>query len=283
MRQLQRMEIQGSLRGCVGTVSPREPLHLTVASMAKAAAFEDTRFPPVASDEFDSVTIEISRLTPMRSVRPDEVVPGRHGLLVTRGGIRGLLLPQVATDQGWDRRTFLEHTCMKAGLPPDSWTRDDVTVLNPRVEFRQRFAVVVLADAGVEAVVPAVKAADQVVPLDRSVGHQGAAVQAAAVEHGNLVVVADHDEIDSGHQCVGGFSVFQIVDFANGNFVHFRNDLRSNGCRVCGGGCAEPARGGAIVADDVIAFTQPPRAAAGRRHLGDNTSRLSRRPVWGRN
>lgn len=123
------LEIYGNLRGCIGTVSPRDPLYATVLAMAKAAAFEDPRFPALRKDEFDQVTIEISCLTPTRVVRPEDVRPGRDGILLSRGAARGLLLPQVAIRYGWDRVRFLEETCRKAGLPRDAW-------MDPRTEIR---------------------------------------------------------------------------------------------------------------------------------------------------
>jgi AmmeMemoRadiSam system protein A len=123
------LELRGALRGCVGTANPRDPLHLTVWAMAKAAAFEDPRFPNLGRDEFEAITIEISCLTPIRSVRADEVIPGRHGVLIARGAARGLLLPQVARRYGWDRERFLRETCRKAGLPADTWMDPGTEVL----------------------------------------------------------------------------------------------------------------------------------------------------------
>jgi len=123
------LELEGSLRGCVGTASPRDALHLTVAAMAKAAAFEDPRFPPLGKNEFEATGIEISRLTPTRPARPEDVVPGRHGLFISRGAARGLLLPQVAARYGWERERFLRETCRKAGLPGDAWTDPSTRIL----------------------------------------------------------------------------------------------------------------------------------------------------------
>jgi hypothetical protein len=115
------------LRGCIGTFSEDRPLHRAVREMAIAAATEDPRFPPVAPAELAGLTLEISVLTPRRTLsRADEVEVGRHGLWVERGPNRGVLLPQVATEAGWDRETFLAHTCRKAGLPMDAW-RDPAT------------------------------------------------------------------------------------------------------------------------------------------------------------
>ncbi len=112
----------GQLRGCIGYIEPIKPLHLTVQEMAEAAALHDPRFSPVTVKELKDLTIEISALTPLRKIRGvDEILVGRHGLYIRAGHRSGLLLPQVATEYGWDRTTFLEHTCMKAGLPTDAW------------------------------------------------------------------------------------------------------------------------------------------------------------------
>ena len=112
----------GQLRGCIGTFEAREPLHRTVEEMARSAAFHDPRFPPVREDELPRLELEISVLSPMRRIRePGEVEVGRHGLYVVQGFHRGVLLPQVATDCGWDRETFLDQTCRKAGLPTNAW------------------------------------------------------------------------------------------------------------------------------------------------------------------
>ena len=118
----------GELRGCVGNVAPDCALHFTVATVARAAAFEDPRFPPLASHEWGIIDIEISRLSRPHPCQAEEVVPGRHGLYVVRGTARGLLLPQVATEHHWDREEFLRQTCQKAGLLPDAW-QDPATEL----------------------------------------------------------------------------------------------------------------------------------------------------------
>jgi AmmeMemoRadiSam system protein A len=117
----------GELRGCIGHVLPHLPLDETVVSMAVAAALEDSRFDPVRAGEVPSLHIEISALTvPEPATSPEAVEVGRHGLIVSRGWAKGLLLPQVPSEWGWDREEFLRHTCMKAGLPPDAW-RDPST------------------------------------------------------------------------------------------------------------------------------------------------------------
>lgn len=114
----------GELRGCIGTLECRRPLPDEVARIAASAAVEDPRFPPVRASELDGLDVEVSVLGPLEPIDPSDpgaIVIGRHGLVVEQGRLRGLLLPQVATEHGWDRLAFLAHTCVKAGLPPDSW------------------------------------------------------------------------------------------------------------------------------------------------------------------
>lgn len=114
--------IGGELRGCIGTFREDTPLYRTVAQMAVAAAKEDPRFPPLTAAELPRIHLEISALTPMKPVADvREIEVGRHGLYITRGFNSGVLLPQVATEYGWDRTTFLEQTCRKAGLPKNAW------------------------------------------------------------------------------------------------------------------------------------------------------------------
>lgn len=111
----------GKLRGCIGYILPLYPLYQTIADTAVAAAFHDPRFMPVAIGELPELEIEISVLSPPAPIEPEEVQVGRHGLIVTMGQARGLLLPQVPLEWGWDREQFLSQTCHKAGLPPDAW------------------------------------------------------------------------------------------------------------------------------------------------------------------
>ena len=112
----------GRLRGCIGFVIAERPLLETVREAARAAAFHDPRFPPLRASELQEIRLEISVLEPPRPVSDlGEIQVGRHGLIVRRGPRSGLLLPQVAEEYGWDRETFLSHTCAKAGLPEDSW------------------------------------------------------------------------------------------------------------------------------------------------------------------
>ena len=112
---------RNALRGCVGYVLPIKPLNVTVAETARGAAFEDSRFSPVTLDEARELQVSLSVLSPPQLIQPDQIEIGRHGLLITLGPYRGLLLPQVPVEHEWDRRTFLEQTCRKAGLPPNVW------------------------------------------------------------------------------------------------------------------------------------------------------------------
>jgi len=115
------LHISEALRGCVGFVQPLRPLYRTVVETAVAAAFNDPRFDPVSEEDVELLKIEISVLSPLRPITPPEIEVGRHGLVVTQRFQRGLLLPQVAAEHGWDRETFLSETCLKAGLAPDAW------------------------------------------------------------------------------------------------------------------------------------------------------------------
>jgi AmmeMemoRadiSam system protein A len=110
-----------ALRGCVGYVLPIKPLYVTVAETARGAAFEDIRFYPVTRDEACELHVSLSVLSPPQLIQPDHIEIGTHGLLVTLGPYRGLLLPQVPVEHGWDVTTFLEQTCRKAGLPANAW------------------------------------------------------------------------------------------------------------------------------------------------------------------
>jgi len=120
---------EGMLRGCIGHIKADRPLDETIKDMSIAAAFEDPRFPPLSREEFDQVAIEISVLTPFKKISDiDEIEVGKHGLYMTKGFCSGILLPQVATEYGWDRITFLEHTCTKAGLPKNAWKEKDTDI-----------------------------------------------------------------------------------------------------------------------------------------------------------
>ncbi len=123
------LEKQGQLRGCIGQTVAATPLYQTVAYCAIQAAVDDPRFLPVTEAEFKDIHIEISVLTPLQRVRSfDEIKVGRDGLMIFKGAGRGLLLPQVATDYGWDRDEFLRQTCHKAGLPPEAYLSKDAEI-----------------------------------------------------------------------------------------------------------------------------------------------------------
>jgi AmmeMemoRadiSam system protein A len=113
--------LDGQLRGCVGYVFPLTPLLQTVAETARGAAFDDPRFPAVTPSDGPRLKVSLSILSVLAPIAPEQVEVGTHGLLVSRAGRRGVLLPQVPVEHGWERTTFLEQTCLKAGLPPDAW------------------------------------------------------------------------------------------------------------------------------------------------------------------
>lgn len=113
---------KGKLRGCIGYVSAVQPLYETIRGAAISAALKDPRFPSVKKDELDQLTYEISVLSPFRRIYDtNQIVVGKHGIMIRKGRNEGLLLPQVATDNNWDRQTFIQQTCRKAGLPTDAW------------------------------------------------------------------------------------------------------------------------------------------------------------------
>jgi AmmeMemoRadiSam system protein A len=116
------------LRGCIGVVEPKEPLGDSVVRCAASAALQDSRFPAVRPDELSDLQIEISLLSPPLPIRPEEIEIGRHGLLISRGRQRGLLLPQVAVEHHLSAEQFLAETCLKAQLPPDSWRDADANI-----------------------------------------------------------------------------------------------------------------------------------------------------------
>jgi uncharacterized protein, PH0010 family len=112
----------GNLRGCIGYIKPVKPLGETVQEMAVAAAFHDPRFPSLMPDEVRDLTFEVSVLSPLKRIKDiNEIEVGKHGLYIVRGYNSGLLLPQVAVEYEWDRETFLQETCYKAGLPTRAW------------------------------------------------------------------------------------------------------------------------------------------------------------------
>jgi len=114
----------GELRGCIGSLETDRPIGEVVERCAASAASEDPRFPPVQPAELGAIEVEISVLGPLETVDPVDparIVVGRDGLVVEQGPRRGLLLPQVATEWGWDAETFLGRACLKAGLPREAW------------------------------------------------------------------------------------------------------------------------------------------------------------------
>ena len=134
-------ELHRQLRGCVGYALPIAPLYRAVAETARAAAFDDSRFLPVTLEEASQLEVSLSVLSRLVLILPEAVEVGRHGLLISDGARRGLLLPQVPVEYGWDRETFLEQTCRKAGLPLDAWRRTATL---------EAFTAEVFSDADVE-------------------------------------------------------------------------------------------------------------------------------------
>lgn len=123
------------LRGCIGYPEPTYPLKEAIIKGAQNAATRDPRFPPLGEEELDEVVVEVSLLTPPKSIEyddpselPGKISCGKHGLIASKGSRRGLLLPQVPVDQGWDEEQFLDHTCRKAGLRQSTWREGDCKV-----------------------------------------------------------------------------------------------------------------------------------------------------------
>ena len=124
------------LRGCIGYVQAIKPLVDTIIEMAQAAALRDPRFEPVTAQEIEKLGIEISVLTPMTKLESvDDLMIGKHGLYIEKGFHRGLLLPQVAVEHGWDKTRFLQQTCIKAGLMPEEWQEPntDISVFSAQI------------------------------------------------------------------------------------------------------------------------------------------------------
>ena len=118
------LKTDGDLRGCIGYPLPHKPLAEAVAEMAVAAASQDFRFEPLSAGELARTEVEVSVLSlPVPVGRPEEVEVGRHGIVISKGRCRGLLLPQVPREHGWDRETYLRNGCLKAGLGPDEWKK----------------------------------------------------------------------------------------------------------------------------------------------------------------
>ena len=123
------------LRGCIGNFVSDQPLYQLVQEMAISAASRDPRFYPMKPADLDSFQLEISVLSPLKQITSVEnIVVGKHGIYIVKNHHRGVLLPQVATDYGWDRDTFLRHTCLKAGLPEDAWQKEcDIYIFSAQV------------------------------------------------------------------------------------------------------------------------------------------------------
>jgi AmmeMemoRadiSam system protein A len=119
----------GDLRGCIGSIQAVEPMYQAVSSSAISAALRDPRFHPVQAAELPALELEISVMGPIERVTDiKQIQPGRDGLIIRRGRNAGLLLPQVATEYGWGTEEFLDHTCVKAGLPPGCWRSPDTQI-----------------------------------------------------------------------------------------------------------------------------------------------------------
>ncbi|MBN1532827.1 MAG: AmmeMemoRadiSam system protein A [Spirochaetes bacterium] len=133
------LHTRGRLRGCIGYIQGVKDIPETVTEMALSSAFKDPRFRPLRAMEYPDIDIEISVLSPIEDVTDvSEIQVGRDGIIICRGYHQGLLLPQVATEQCWDLDTFLSHTCLKAGIHPDSW-KDKATKI-------QKFSAVVFSE-----------------------------------------------------------------------------------------------------------------------------------------
>ena len=119
----------GALRGCIGSFQSERPLFQEVSGMAAAAASKDPRFHPLEVAELDNFSLEISILSPLHKIEEiEEIEVGTHGIYLERNFSRGVLLPQVASEQNWDRTTFLQQTCLKAGLPKNAWQSHDTEI-----------------------------------------------------------------------------------------------------------------------------------------------------------
>lgn len=120
---------QGKLRGCIGNFQSELPLFKNVAEIARASASKDPRFYPMREEDLKDFSLEISVLSPLKKTDSiEEIEVGSHGIYLEKGYYRGVLLPQVATEHGWNRETFLKQTCIKAGLPTDAWKSEDAEI-----------------------------------------------------------------------------------------------------------------------------------------------------------
>lgn len=128
----------GDLRGCIGFIEPIAPLYQTIMQAAVYAATQDFRFKPVAAAEIKDLEFEISVLTPLQKIKdPEMVTVGKHGLVITQNGKKGLLLPQVAVENKWSRSTFLQQACIKAGLPPTAWKEGAEIFIFQAIVFKE--------------------------------------------------------------------------------------------------------------------------------------------------
>jgi len=129
------IKIHDRLRGCIGSFTSGKPLHTTVREMAVAAATRDPRFYPLSHEELADIKLEISVLSPLKKIETvEEIQVGTHGLYIEKDLFRGVLLPQVATEYGWDRTSFLAQTCLKAGLDKDAWKNEaDIYIFTAQI------------------------------------------------------------------------------------------------------------------------------------------------------
>ncbi len=119
----------GQLRGCIGNFKSHRPLYQEVAEMAAASCAKDPRFHPMEENDLNDFSLEISVLSPLEKIdEPDLIKVGKHGIYLEKNFSRGVLLPQVATEYSWNRETFLQQTCLKAGLPADAWQDPDAEI-----------------------------------------------------------------------------------------------------------------------------------------------------------
>ncbi len=197
---------QHELRGCIGQPEPHDPLGSVIVHCAAAAALEDPRFPPVEAAELPSIAVEISVLTPLMKVSdPDAVEVGRHGLVIARGGRRGLLLPQVPTEWHWSREEFLEQTCRKAGLPKDAW-RHGADVFSFEAEIFDEEALMKLP-----ALCPACGQAMRSLTLDGHYGEQ-VTIDLCGECHGFWFDGMEHLRLAAS----ATLSLFEIIDAERG-------------------------------------------------------------------
>jgi len=120
---------KGVLRGCIGNFVSEKPLYKLVQEMAVSASTQDPRFYPMKPHDLADFELEISVLSPLeKAASVEEIEVGTHGIYIIKGSYRGVLLPQVATDYGWDRDEFLRHTCIKAGLSENAWMKGDCDI-----------------------------------------------------------------------------------------------------------------------------------------------------------